>query len=71
MGLEFKPKIVELNDEELRSQLDTYEHKYGLTSEQFLERFNRGELGHCTDFIDWAGLLDVANAVGVRGSVKM
>jgi hypothetical protein len=66
MGLEFKPEIVELTDDELLREIRAFERTYGMSSEQFLERFNRGQLGHCTDFIDWAGLLDVAYVVGAR-----
>ena len=31
------------------------EQKYGMTSEQFYEKFSRGEMGDDMDIIDWAG----------------
>ena len=31
------------------------EQKYGMTSEQFYEKFSRGEMGDDMDVIDWAG----------------
>jgi hypothetical protein len=45
MGLEFKPEIVELTDDELLREIRAFERTYGMSSEQFLERFNRGQLG--------------------------
>jgi hypothetical protein len=40
---------------ELAEELRAYEQKYGMTSEEFFGRFQRGELGDAMDFIDWAG----------------
>jgi len=44
---------------ELAEELRGYEQKYGMTSEEFFSRFQRGELGDAMDFIDWAGAYDL------------
>ena len=40
---------------ELAQELRRYEQQYGMSSEEFFRRFQRGELGDALDFIDWAG----------------
>ncbi len=43
--------------EGLCQRLKEYENKYGgMTSAEFFERFERGELGDGDDFILWSGL---------------
>jgi len=44
---------------ELAKELRDYEQKYKMTSEEFSERFKRGELGDALDFIGWAGAYDL------------
>ncbi len=40
---------------ELYRELQKYEQKYAISSEEFFQRFQQGELGDDLDFIDWAG----------------
>ena len=40
---------------ELAVELSEYERQYGMTSFEFIERYQRGELGDDLDMIDWAG----------------
>lgn len=40
---------------ELLRRMVDFEQKYHMTSEAFIERFERGELGDSHDFMDWAG----------------
>jgi hypothetical protein len=70
MGLEFKPKVIELTDDVLQSELRELEDKHGMSSERFLERYNRGELGHCAEFVRWSGLLGVASKAGILERVQ-
>jgi hypothetical protein len=35
--------------------LQTFESHYGMPSEEFFEKMERGELGDSDDFIEWAG----------------
>ena len=60
MESEFNMKIHRLTDDELARMLGELEQRYGMTSAEFLPRYNRGELGCDDDFIDWAGLLAIA-----------
>ncbi|MHB8574838.1 MAG: hypothetical protein ACYDCQ_05845 [Dehalococcoidia bacterium] len=65
MGLRYNPRRAELTDDRLRAELRALEDRHDMTTAQFLARYNRGELGDCPDFIDWAGLAAVANEAGV------
>ena len=40
---------------ELAEELFIYEHKYGVKSPIFYDKFMRGEMGDDMDFIGWAG----------------
>ena len=39
--------------------IDKFEQKYQLTSEQFVEQFNSGSLGDEMDFFEWFGLCEL------------
>jgi hypothetical protein len=65
MGLKFELRIEELTDERILAELSALQEKHGVTNDQFLDRYHRGELGCCIDFIDWAGLLSVATEAGL------
>jgi hypothetical protein len=46
----------------LEQQLADFEQRYSLSSEEFYERFERGELGDAMDFIEWSATYEmVAN----------
>ncbi|HDN80105.1 MAG TPA: hypothetical protein ENG33_06555 [Chloroflexi bacterium] len=61
---EFKRMLVEavLNSNpveellELHRELQGYETKYGLSSEEFYEKYNRGEMGDSAEIMHWAAL---------------
>ena len=38
----------------LRDQLAVFESRYGLTTPEFYERFERGEMGDDADFFEWS-----------------
>jgi len=40
---------------ELAVELHGYEQQYGMTSEIFFEKYQRGEMGDAMPFIKWAG----------------
>jgi hypothetical protein len=63
---EFITTVTELTDERIENWLRELEERYGMTSAQFLLRYNRGELDDDPDFIDWSGLLYVAAKVKLR-----
>jgi hypothetical protein len=43
----------------LKKELAAFEKKYGMSTETFLQKINRGELAESNDFIDWLGLADI------------
>jgi hypothetical protein len=44
----------------LEQQLADFEHRYSLSSEEFYEKFERGELGDAMDFIEWSATYEMA-----------
>jgi hypothetical protein len=66
MAAEIQIQRRELTDEELRRQITALEQKHGMTSAEFLLRYNTGQLGDDAQFIRWAGLLWVASEAGLR-----
>jgi len=46
----------------LEQQLADFEQRYSLNSEEFYEKFERGELGDAMDFVEWSATYEmVAN----------
>jgi len=43
----------------LRTDLQAYEEKYRLSSDEFYRRYARGEMGDNEDFMLWAGLVEM------------
>lgn len=43
----------------LRDQLAVFEDRYGLTTSEFYERFERGEIGDDADFFEWSATLEM------------
>lgn len=46
--------------EEVRKELEPFERRYGMSSEDCHHRFMAGELGDDADFVEWQGLYDNA-----------
>jgi len=44
----------------LEQQLAEFEQKYSLSSEEFYEKFERGELGDAMDFVEWSATYEMA-----------
>lgn len=57
-----------LTDEAIAADLAALEATYGMTSAEFLRRYNGGELDDRPDHIRWSGLLAIAGKVGVFDS---
>lgn len=43
----------------MQLDLDTFEEKYSMNSEEFFQRFEAGQLGDEKDFIVWSGLYEL------------
>ena len=54
-----------LTPESLKGQLAAYEAQYGITSSDFLERYQAGKMGDARDVMHWAWLCSVAVKLGV------
>jgi hypothetical protein len=52
----------------LAARLTTYEQQYGMTSEDFYQRFRSGELGDEMDFVEWSAFWDMREAFVIRHS---
>ena len=48
-------RMLELSLHRTSQRLRAFEEQYGLTSEEFEQRFNAGEGEESLDFIEWAG----------------
>jgi len=43
----------------LKKELAVFEKKYGMSTQTFLQKIEKGELSESNDFIDWLGLADI------------
>ena len=43
----------------LEQQLSDFEQRYSLNSEEFYEKFERGELGDAMDFVEWSATYEM------------
>jgi len=43
----------------LQTQLAEFEQQYDLMSDEFYPRFERGELGDATDFVEWSATYEM------------
>jgi len=53
----------------LEQQLADFERRYYLNSEEFYEKFERGELGDAMDFIEWSATYEMAANLRHRLSI--
>lgn len=48
-------KAKELSDDDIRRGLAEYESRFGMTTDEFMRQFERGDLAeHHVDFVGWA-----------------
>jgi hypothetical protein len=57
-GLEMKRKALEFNLGRYKERLAAFERQYKMASEDFVVKFNAGELGDDADWFEWQYLLD-------------
>lgn len=51
-------RMLELGLARITERLQAFEKQYGLTSEEFEQRFETGEIGESLDYIEWAGEIE-------------
>ncbi|HSM80790.1 MAG TPA: hypothetical protein VLS96_03845 [Nodosilinea sp.] len=66
-------KIIELEHNQalqqaadLQAKLQTYEAQYHLSSDNFYQQFNAGDLGDDIDFFEWSAFYDMWQTVQAR-----
>lgn len=57
-GVEREKRITELKLERLRRKVERFEEEYGMSSEEFREKFEAGELGDDKEVMEWDVYLD-------------
>jgi hypothetical protein len=50
---EKKMHVRQVTPEELKQELTPFEHRYGLSSEEFYEKFKRGEIQDTAETVEW------------------
>jgi len=50
---EIEIQVEHVTADDLKAALRPYEEKYGLSSEEFYEKFQRGEIAESLETIDW------------------
>ncbi len=62
-------KLIELERDRAERELDdltghlrAFESQYQMSSEEFYQRYERGELGDSVDFMEWSSFYDMACA---------
>lgn len=45
----------------LKERLDEFEEEYGMDSEEFMQKFESGELGDKEDFFEWHAVIQSIN----------
>ena len=58
-----KARIEKLNQkiDELQKNMDYFNRKYGMESEEFYKKFKSGELGGDMDFMEWKASWEIFN----------
>ena len=52
--------------EELKAELQAFEEKYQMSSEDFYQRFRLGEMGDAVDFVEWSAFYQMWASVQKR-----
>lgn len=66
MADQYREKIAHYD-----SLIAEFEGRYGLSSPEFLDRFNTGELGDNMDYFEWEGLLKLREtAIGKLSALE-
>ncbi len=59
-------KVEKLTEEDVKNELEEFESRYGMTSSEFIRRYNRCEFEEENlEFLDWAGYYYIAGRMGM------
>ena len=60
-------QVIRISSEDIERELAEFEAKYGMSSEEFAAKWNRGELDCAVmDYFDWAGNCSYMHGKGVE-----
>ncbi len=65
----YKIEELEKDLKEIEAQLSVLENKYMMKNEEFSYKFESGELGDDTDYIEWSSLLDMRERINKRYAI--
>jgi hypothetical protein len=54
-ALQRELNLLEQGMRRTRARMDEFEKKYDMSTDEFLHRFNKNDLGETLDFIEWYG----------------
>ncbi len=61
----------EMTLQEVKAALEEYERKYEMTSQQFYEKWKRGETEWVDESVDWHGLFEAYQVLGKKTDEKI
>ncbi len=59
-----KVKVERLSPADIERELSAFEAKFGMTTEEFLRKWDLGEMGDVEDVFDWRGLVYLRDGPG-------
>ena len=62
----YKQDKLEDDLKEIEAQIKIFEEEYGLDSDEFILKFEKGEAGDNMDFMEWASLYDMKKRIQDR-----
>ena len=63
--------MLEKEKEQYKREMEKFEEIYSLKSEEFIKKFNNGEMGDDLDFFEWYASVDSYNRVEKRQKFLM
>jgi len=68
----FLAEAHEMTLDEVKTELKEYERLYGMTSDEFYEKWKRGETDWVSESVDWSGLVRAYRVMnGKVGSISL
>jgi hypothetical protein len=61
--IDLERERVEREYAELTARLLSFEHQYGMPTEDFYRKFEAGELGDSVDFVEWSSMRDLRESL--------
>ncbi len=67
--LQYEAALCQQQLQQLYQDLVMFEQQYHLTSTEFYQRYQIGQMGDEMDFIEWASLVQMVNNLQRRGQI--